>query len=54
MKNFDSGRCRLYSKALSSYNYIFVYILAIAGQTARPNWLKLFEETNGHPLIGVT
>ena len=27
---------------------IFLYILAIAGQTSGPNWLKCFEETHGH------
>ena len=24
-------------------------MLAIAGQTTRPNWLKCFEETHGYP-----
>ena len=28
---------------------IFVYMLDLAGQTAEPNWLKLFEGTLGYP-----
>ena len=28
---------------------IYIYILAIAGQTAGPNRLKYFEETHGYP-----
>ena len=27
-------------------------MLAIAGQTARPNWLNFFQRTNGHCTVG--
>ena len=39
----------LYNKVLGSYINIclFLYMLAIAGRTAGPNWLKYFEETHG-------
>ena len=30
----------LYNKALRSY--VYSYIFAVTGQTAEPNWLKLF------------
>ena len=37
-----------FNKALSSYIYMYIYMLAIAGQTAGPNWLNFFEETLGY------
>ena len=30
------------------YLYLFIYLLAIAGQTAGPNWLNFFEGTRGN------
>ena len=31
------------------YMCIFIYMLAIAGQTAEPNWLKKLEGTHWFP-----
>jgi len=43
----------LYNKALRSCIYICINIyLAIAGQMARPNWLKCVEETQGKETHG--
>ena len=36
----------IYNKDLRSLIYIFVYMLAIADQTAGPNWLTFFEGTH--------
>ena len=33
--------------------YLYIYMLAIAGQTTGPNWLTLFEETHWYPGAGV-
>ena len=33
-------------------NNLFIYMIAIVGQTAVPNWLTFFEGTHGYP--GVT
>jgi len=47
--------CYLFNKALRSYilfgyiicmMYMYVYMLAIGGQTDGPNWLKSFQGTN--------
>ena len=37
----------LYNKAFHSF--VYIYILAIAGQTAGPDWRKIFEGTHGYP-----
>ena len=34
---------KVYSKAIR-YIYIYIYMLAIAGQTAGANWLNIFRE----------
>ena len=36
--------------ALRSYVFI-IFILALASQTAGPNWLKLFKGTHGYALV---
>ena len=35
------------------YIYLYIYMLAIAGQTAGPNWLNFFEETLGYSGVNI-
>ena len=42
---FNTCWNHLYNKALRSY--ICIYMLAISGQTAEPNWLTFFKGTQG-------
>ena len=37
------------SSLMFIYLYKYLYMLAIAGQTAGPNWLNFYEETHGYP-----
>ena len=44
--------CYFHNKALRSYIYIYICMLAIFNITAGPNWQKLFEGSDRYP--GVT